>query len=142
MRAHLFQYCRAEIADRRIVALASPMLRKVRAITANFAVLNHFPGHELLFEQFSRVVEPGGFVLASMLDPWYLADMRRRWWWANLPRLLRTGHYAGNDESGVHRFAPRAVARAAAPHFRLESIVPQSPGLAWGLYMFLLLRRA
>ena len=141
MRAHLFQHCRAEIADRRIVALASPALRKVGAITANFAVLNHFADHAPVFEGFSRVVEPGGFVLASMLSPWYLGDARRAWWWTNLPRLLRNGHYPVDGESGVHRFAPRVVARAAAPHFRLERIVPQGPGLTAGLYMFLLLRR-
>jgi len=141
MRAHLGRHCREEIANGNVVMVASPAARKVKAVTANFAVLNHFADHAPVFEGFARVVEPDGFVLASMLSPWYVADLRRRWWWTNLPRLLRNGQYPGNGESGVHRFAPRAVARAAAPHFRLERVIPQGPGLTAGLYMFLLLRR-
>ena len=55
--------------------------------------------------------------------------------------LLRSGRYAIESESRIHRFAPRVVARAAAPYFRLERLVPRGLGLAVQLYMFLLFRQ-
>ena len=141
MREHLERYCREEIAEGRVIGLDASLGCKVRAVTANFAVLNHFADHTALFEQLAGVVEPGGFVLASMLNPYYLGDARYGWWRSNLARLLRHGRYAFDTESGVHRFAPGVVARAAAPHFRLERMVPRGLGMATSLYMFLLLRR-
>ena len=141
MCEYLVQYCRDEIARKTIITVASPLTCKVQAVTANFAVLNHFADHTLLFEELSRVVHPGGFVLASMLNPYYLADARYGWWRANVMNLMRRGHYAIASESRIHRFAPRVVARAAAPYFRLERLIPRGSGLAAQLYMFLLFRR-
>jgi hypothetical protein len=76
-----------------------------------------------------------------MLNPCYLGDARYGWWRANIMNLVRNGHYAIDSESRIHRFAPRVVARAAAPHFRLERVTPRGFGLAVHLYMFLLFRR-
>ena len=137
----LMQHCRDEIACNTIVPVTRPFARKVQAITANFAVLNHVVNHRSLFEEFSRAIDRGGFVLASMLSPYHLGDARHRWWWANQPNLVRKGCYPSPGESRIHRFAPHAVARAAAPHFRLERLVPRGFGLASRLYMFLLFRR-
>lgn len=141
MREYLVQYCRDEIARKTMITVASPLTCKVQAVTANFAVLNHFADHTLLFEEFSHVVHLGGFVLANMLNPYYLGDARYGWWRANIMNLVRRGHYAITSESRIHRFAPRIVARAAAPHFRLERLVPGGFGWATDLYMFLLFRR-
>lgn len=141
MREYLAQYCRDEIARKTIITVASPLTCKVQAVTANFAVLNHFGDHTSLFEELSRVVRQGGFVLASMLNPYYLGDARYGWWRANAMHLVRRGHYAIPSESRLHRFAPRVVARAAAPYFRLERLVPRGFGWAAQLYMFLLFRR-
>ncbi|MBU6476601.1 MAG: class I SAM-dependent methyltransferase [Xanthomonadaceae bacterium] len=141
MRAHLAQYCHDEIERNAVVILSRPVIRKVQALTANFAVLNHFEDHASLFEGFSRVVDPGGFVLASMLSPFYLGDARHGWWRANLMNLVGSGHYPSPGESHIHRFAPRVVVRAAKPHFRLERLAPRGFGLATQLYMFLLFRR-
>ncbi len=141
MRAHLTHYCHGEIANKTIVSVPSPLACRVQAVTANFAVLNHFADHTLLFEELSRVVQPGGFVLASMLNPYYLGDARYGWWRANIINLLLKGRYAIASESRIHRFRPRVVARAAAPHFRLERLTPRGFGLATDLYMFLLFRR-
>lgn len=141
MRAYLEHHCRDEIARKTIVTLASPLHCKVQAVTANFAVLNHFEDHALLFEELSSVVEQGGFVLASMLNPYYLGDVRYGWWRKNLVNLVRRGRYAIPSESRIHRFLPRVVARAAAPYFRLERLTPRGFGLATELYMFLLFRR-
>jgi hypothetical protein len=76
-----------------------------------------------------------------MLNPYYLGDARCGWWRANVMNLVRRGHYAITSESRVHRFAPRVVAQAAAPYFRLERLTPRGFGLATDLYMFLLFRR-
>jgi SAM-dependent methyltransferase len=141
MREHLERYCHDEIAGGTVIRLGTELGCKVQAVTANFAVLNHFADHTALFEQLSGVVDQGGFVLASMLNPYYLGDARYGWWRKNLANLVRHGRYAFDTESGVHRFAPGVVARAAAPHFRLERTVPRGLGMATCLYMFLLFRR-
>jgi len=141
MGEYLARYCRDEIARKSIITVASPLACQVQAVTANFAVLNHFADHAALFEELSRVVRQGGFVLASMLNPYYLGDARYGWWRANVMNLVRSGRYAIDSESRIHRFAPRVVARAAAPYFRLERLVPRGLGLAAHLYMFLLFRQ-
>lgn len=141
MRDYLAQYCRDEIAKKTIVTVPSPLDCRVQAVTANFAVLNHLADHVLLFEQLSHVVHRGGFVLASMLNPYYLGDARYRWWRANLLNLVRRGQYGISSESHIHRFAPRVVERAAAPYFRLERLTPGGFGRLTQLYMFLLFRR-
>jgi SAM-dependent methyltransferase len=138
---YLAQYCRDEIARKTMITVASPLTCKVQAVTANFAVLNHFADHTLLFEELSRVVDQGGFVLANMLNPFYLGDARYGWWRANVINLVRRGHYAIASESRIHRFTPGVVARAAAPYFRLERLIPRGFGLATDPYMFLQFRR-
>jgi SAM-dependent methyltransferase len=141
MWEYLAEHCREEIARKSIVTVPSHLGCKVQAVTANFAVLNHFADHTSLFEELSQVVQRGGFVLASMLNPYYLGDARYRWWRANFMKLVRHGRYAIASESQIHRFTPRAVARAAEPYFRLERLTPRGFGLATQLYMFLLFRR-
>lgn len=141
MRDCMLRHCRDEIACNTIIPVTQPLTRKVQAITANFAVLNHIVDHRSVFEELAHVIASEGFFLTSMLSPWYLGDARHRWWWSNLPNLVRSGCYPSPGESRIHRFAPNAVARAAAPYFRLERVVPHGFGLATRLYMFLLLRR-
>lgn len=140
-REYLAEYCRHEIAASTITPVALPLTGKVHAVTANFAVFNHFEDHTTLFDDLSRVVEPGGFVLASLLNPYYLGDARYGWWRANILNLLRHGQYPIDSESRIHRFAPRVLARTAAPHFRMERVVPGGFGWAVQPYMFLLFRR-
>ncbi|AIF46978.1 hypothetical protein HY57_06705 [Dyella japonica A8] len=141
MREYLLTYCREELEQRTIVAIDSLRDCKVPAVTANFAVLNHFADHAELFDELSCIVPRGGFVLASMLNPFYLGDARYGWWLANVFHLIRQGHYAIPSESRIHRFTPRVVARAAEPYFQLEQRVPGGFGIATQLYMFLLFRR-
>lgn len=141
MREHLMSYCSDEIVSKTVIKIESPFACKVQAVTANFAVLNHIADQASLFEDLSGVVQRGGFVLASMLNPYYLGDARYGWWRKNLINLMRNGRYAIDSESRIHRFAPSVVARAAAPYFRLERLNPRGVGLATELYMFLLFRR-
>ncbi|WP_109126432.1 methyltransferase domain-containing protein [Dyella sp. C11] len=141
MRDYLSQHCQSEIAQKSIVPVALPLACDVHAVTANFAVLNHIVDPRQLFEDLSHIVPSGGFVLASMLNPYYLGDARYRWWRANAWKLMRHGRYAIESESRIHRFAPRLMARAALPHFRFERLMPGGLGMATQLYMFLLFRR-
>lgn len=141
MSEHLLRHCREEIVRDTVTPVSLPLTCQVHAVTANFAVLDHFPDHKVLFEDLARVVHKGGFVLVSMLSPYYLGDARYGWWRANLMNLIRHGRYAITSESRIHRFTPGAVARAADPHFRLERLAPRGLGLATHLYMFLLFRR-
>jgi SAM-dependent methyltransferase len=45
-----------------------PFDQKVNAILANFAVINCIPDVELLFEKLALAIEPGGVVIALILD--------------------------------------------------------------------------
>lgn len=141
MRSFLRRHCRTEIESGTIRVVSPPLTDSVHAVTADFAVFNHIEDLPSLFHDLAAVVEARGFVLASLLSPYFLGDARYGWWRANLVKLLRDGHYASPSESRIHRFAPRVVVRAAAPHFLLERLWPRWPGLATRLYMFLLLRR-
>ena len=141
MQDCLLRYCRNEVARGMVIPVTRPLVQKVHAVTANFAVLNHVEDHRSLFEELSRVIDRGGFFLASMLSPWYLGDARYRWWWTNMAKLLRSGRYASPGESRIHRYAASAVARAALPHFRLERLVPRGFRSATHLYQFFLFRR-
>jgi 2-polyprenyl-3-methyl-5-hydroxy-6-metoxy-1,4-benzoquinol methylase len=141
MRGYMEHHCRDEIASKTIINVGSPLACKVHGVTANFAVLNHIADHRFLFEGLSRVVHRDGFVLISMLNPYYLGDARYGWWRSNLINLMRRGRYAIASESRIHRFTPRVVAQAAVPYFRLERVTPRGFGLATHLYMFLLFRR-
>jgi SAM-dependent methyltransferase len=141
MCEYLAQYCRDEITRKTMVSVTLPLTCKVQAVTANFAVLNHFADHTLLFEELAQVVQRDGFVLVNMLNPYYLGDARYGWWRANIMNLMRHGHYAIASESSIHRFTPGVMARAAAPHFRMERVIPRGFGLATDPYMFLLFRR-
>lgn len=137
--AYLADHCRDEISRRAVIPTPYPPAEKLKAITANFAVLNLIPDLAALFESFSRILDHDGFVIVSLLNPYYLGDVRYGWWRANLPTLLRKGRYSVGQ---VHRYRPRVVARSAAPHFRLEAIHPRQAGLPARQYMFLVFRRA
>src|SRR6185312_4424971 len=80
MGEYLTQYCRDEIARKTIVTATLPLTCTVHAVTAFFAVLKQFAYQTVLFEGLSQVGQPGGFVLASMLNPYRLGDARYGCW--------------------------------------------------------------
>jgi SAM-dependent methyltransferase len=53
-----------------------PFEQKVRAVLANFAVINCIPDIELLFEKLALAIEPGGTVIALMLDNSFMRRMK------------------------------------------------------------------
>ena len=143
MRTHLACYCREEMEQGRIIPTDLAATASVDLIAANFAVLNLIADHQELFGLFTRLLAPGGFVLASLLNPFFLGDAKYFWWRANLGVLLKFGSYFVAGESGnIHRFAPAVVARAAQPAFREVRLVPRGAGLAIHRYMFMLFQKA
>ncbi|TBR39436.1 MULTISPECIES: class I SAM-dependent methyltransferase [Dyella] len=70
MRECLTEYCGDEIGRHCVIPVSSTLACRVPAITANFAVFNHFDRLGPLFARLASVVERGGFILASMLNPW------------------------------------------------------------------------
>ena len=173
MAGHIEEYCGDAVRSGRVEVLTMdyPLFlkhsavqdRKVDAITANFAVLNLVEDHSSLFEAFSNWVSPNGFILASVLSPYYLGDARYAWWWQNSLRFLRDDKFSvGVGDGRSFRHGLPSIERAARPHFELKGVLPNRGRLAtsastrttpmspWqrtlslrtSLYMFLLFRRA
>jgi hypothetical protein len=62
-------------------------------------------------------------VLASVLSPYFLGDLKYRWWWRNLPRLVRDGRFSvPGSQALIVRRRLADFAAQSAPHFRLERV--------------------
>jgi SAM-dependent methyltransferase len=114
--------------------------RRVDVVTANFAPLNLVTDLRALFAKFDALTTPDGKVVASVLSPYYIGDMRYAWWWRNLPRLRRLGYYSVRGTGGeIVRRSPSELAAQSAPSFILERVFRGLPagagraaaGLAW-----------
>ena len=94
-------------------------------VTANFAPLNLVTDLPGLFAALAGLTHARGRVLASVLSPYYVGDLKYRWWWRNLPALLRHGCYAvPGAQAPIWRRRLPAYAAAAAPYFTLERVFP------------------
>jgi hypothetical protein len=143
MWTHFACYCREELAEGRIIRSELTTTPPVHLVTANFAVLNLIANRRELFEQFARVAAPGGYVLASLLNPYFLGDAKYRWWRKNLDNLMRSGEYTVSGENGpICRFTPAVVARDAAPTFRIAGVDPKLAGLPIRRYVFMRFQKA
>lgn len=123
-------------------------------ITSNFAPLNLIDDLPELFAKFHQLTGDTGAVLASVLSPYFVGDLRYRWWWRNAARLAREGRYAVRGAQAlIWRRRLTDFAAQCAPHFVLERVYPgdgrglKFPGaLPWQLstcrFMFLLFRRS
>lgn len=84
-------------------------------ITANFAPLNLIDDLKALFAAFAALTQADGRVLASVLSPYFVGDLRYRWWWRNLTQLRRTGRFSVPG-AGAHLAAPaRGLRRRERP---------------------------
>ncbi len=172
MCAYFSEYCAPEIARGTVTLhppsfpqfLASPPrtpVNQVDLVTSNFAPLNLVEDLGALFAAFAALTRPGAYVLASVLGPYHLRDLRYGWWWGNLPRFLAHGRYAVEGaQARIWRRSLREYAARSAPHFTLKRVFgdalpgsgtgdgvdPRSPlafaRLATSRFMFLVLRRA
>src|SRR5579864_800274 len=82
--------CRAEIEAGLVTTLAGridvlvPALERVGAVSviaANFAVLSHIRDLGPHLQMLGPHLAVDGALIASVLNPFYLHDMRRTWWW-------------------------------------------------------------
>jgi SAM-dependent methyltransferase len=89
-------------------------------VTSNFAPLNLIDDLQELFAKFHSVTGPDGRVLASVLNPYFVGDLKYGWWWRNLPRLWRDGHYAVQGaQAPIVRRRLADFAAQSAPYFTL-----------------------
>ncbi|MDB6082641.1 MAG: hypothetical protein JWN43_522 [Gammaproteobacteria bacterium] len=106
----------------------------VDAITANFAPLSLIDEPTELFEIFHVMMKRGGRAFISVLNPYFLGDMRYGWWWSNAPGFVRRGQFAVPGEQGsIHRRSLHRWRSAAAPLFTLEGVFPGFPAAGTGL---------
>ena len=92
-------------------------------VTANFAPLNLIGDLNELFATFHALTRPGGKVLASVLNPYFLGDLRYGWWWRNAARLWSRGHYAvAGAQAPIVRRRLANCAAESAPYFTLERV--------------------
>jgi SAM-dependent methyltransferase len=95
----------------------------VDLVTSNFAPLNLIDDLQELFAKFHQLTGPGGRVLASVLSPYFVGDMKYGWWWRNSLRLWRYGRYSVQGAQAP--IVRRRVANFAAqsePYFTLKLV--------------------
>jgi SAM-dependent methyltransferase len=101
---------------------------RIDLVTSNFAPLNLVEDLQRLFLKFHALTAPDGKVLASVLSPYFLGDLRYRWWWSNCGRLWRNGHFAVPGPNGpIIRRRLADFAARSAPHFVLKQVFPGLP---------------
>jgi len=128
-------------------------------VISNFAPLNLVDDLHELFETFNVLTRPEGKVLANVLNPLFVGDMRSRLWWRGARRLWNDGELFLPGPQAPHY--KRLLARfrtTSAPRFRLTGVFGEqqpsagqhweslNPRLAWlhlarSRYMFLLFEK-
>jgi SAM-dependent methyltransferase len=97
--------------------------RRVELIISNMAPLNHIERLQELFAKFHALTGPDGKVLASVLSPYFIGDLRYPWWWRNAARLWRAGHFSVPGAQGpIVRRRLADFATQSAPYFTLERV--------------------
>ena len=102
--------------------------RRIDLVTANFAPLNLIDDLRELFAKFDAITGPRGLVLASVLSPYFLGDLKYVWWWRNAGRLWREGRYSVPIARGcVVRRRLADFAAQSSPYFTLERVYRGAP---------------
>lgn len=97
----------------------------VDLVASNFAPLNLIDDLDELFARFAALIGPEGAVLASVLSPYFVGDLRYGWWWRNVAHLAREGRYAvQGSQARIWRRGLADFARVCAPYFALEEVYP------------------
>jgi SAM-dependent methyltransferase len=139
-----------EFLDREPPAAA----RRADLIISNFAPLNLVADVHELFAKFHALTVPQGKVLASVLNPYFIGDMRFLWWWRIAPRVWREGHFFMPGPQAPHMRRQAADFGAlCTPYFKLSRVFCGLPArrdsarrdawfrIATGRFMFLLFER-
>jgi SAM-dependent methyltransferase len=102
--------------------------RQADMVVSNFAPLNLVEDLRELFGKFAALTAPEGRVLASVLNPCYLPDMRSRYWWRGALKLWRQAElFLPGPQAPYFRRLLRHYASACQPYFRLRSLYPCMP---------------
>jgi SAM-dependent methyltransferase len=137
MCATFSRYCEPEIAAGQVVLLRGdyrhfretlvPMIRErfeVTLITSNFAPLSMVADLPELFASFHALARSGAQIVASVLHPYFVGDMRHRWWWKARPLLWRHGVFSITHQAGeVFRRSADHYSTQAAGYFTLRAAV-------------------
>ena len=135
MMAELRKQSADQIAGGAVVPIDSPddLTAPVDIVTANFAVLNHLERLDDFFALAARVLDDRGQVMVSVQNPWFWKELvkQRLWspgWWRRAAAATVRGHVRLDGEFGpLYQHLPRALGRAARPHFALT----RRAGVAW-----------
>lgn len=174
MRRYLAATCRSSIDAGRIIAETGeyadflarspePGAARAHLAIANFSPLDLIDDLALLCAKLHALTVPGGGLLASVLSPYFLGDLRYGWRWSGMIGQWRTGELVVAGARGdIIRRRLAVFAAGCAPWFRLERVfrglpprhAPDAAGIdfahrprtAWlrltrCRYMFLLFRR-
>ncbi len=102
--------------------------RRADLVVSNFAPLNLVPDARELFAKFHALTAPHGRVLASVINPWFIGDMRHLWWWRIAPRLWRDGHFFMPGPQAPHTRRPAAAFGVCGePYFKLTQVLRGLP---------------
>jgi SAM-dependent methyltransferase len=113
---------------REFLAGYNPVERAADLVTSNFAPLNLVANLRELFAKFHALTRPKGHVLASVLSPYWVGDLKCAWWWRNALRLWRDGHYlVPGPLAPTVRRRLAVYAAQCAPYFTLERVFPGTP---------------
>ena len=123
LRGSSLEFLEGEQSDFRNWNAEFPFRQKINAVLANFAVVNCIPDIHYLFEKLAFVLDPGGMVVALVLDGSLPRKFR-----SNLKGTLRflfTGHPVGfNIEYNgrrqlVNLYSPSELRKASIGNFHL-----------------------
>jgi SAM-dependent methyltransferase len=98
-----------------------PAARLVDLVISNFAPLNHVDDLRPLFARFHALTVPNGKVLASVLTPYFIGDVKSRWWWRHAPLLWRERRFFVRGVVAPSHTRRRLAdfAASSTPYFRL-----------------------
>lgn len=108
-------------------------------VIANFAPLDLIADLPALFAKLHALTVPGGSLLASVLSPYFIGDLRYGWRWRGLVGQWRTGKLVVSGTHGsIIRRRLSLFASDCAPWFRLERVFrglpPRDPWEAAGVH--------
>ena len=142
--ASFARHCRPEIESgqihlcqggyREFVDVHVPDLRRqheIAVVAANFAPLSLIDDPHELFATLHALTQPKAEFLASVLNPYFIGDLRYAWWWGNRLTYWRQGHFCvAGAATNIFRRSLRNFAALAAPYFALENVIRGLPGAA------------
>ncbi len=144
MRQYFVEHCR-DLIDagrvtldcgdyRQFLGEKTAIAGRVELVISNFAPLNLVDDPHALFAKFREITSPSGRVLVSVLNPFFVGEMRYRWWWRILPELWREGHFFLPGPQAPHmRRTAADFAALSSPYFRLSRVFRGLPPF-WGGY--------